>query len=414
MATLKPFKALRYTEMAGDMKNLACPPYDIISDKQYEKLLENSEYNVIRLELPKEGEDVYATAAATLKKWEQDGILAQDETGGLYLYREEFEIFGQRKSICGIIGAVQLEEFSKGIILPHENTLSAAKEDRFNLMCATGCNFSLIYSLYFDGGKNTLQKCEEAIKDTKPFASFCDDDGVTHTFYKIENTDEICQDFADKKLFIADGHHRYETALRYRDTKKTDGSRYVMMMLVPMESDGLVVLPTHRVIKNSQNFNAQDLLDSCKEYFDIAKMPSKQAAQNALQTIYDEGKIGFVFYQKGEFYTLAVKDQNAQKALTKGVESPVDELDVTVLHTGILERFLGIDLEVLKGGKRVEYFKQADDAIKQADRCDCAFLLNPTRVKQIADVASAGGKMPQKSTYFYPKLITGPVMRKID
>ncbi len=414
MATLKPFKALRYTEKAGDMKNLACPPYDIISDKQYEELLENSRYNVIRLELPKEGEDVYATAAATLQEWVDNGILAQDQTEGLYLYREEFEISGQRKSICGIIGAVQLEEFSKGIILPHENTLSAAKEDRFNLMCATGCNFSLIYSLYFDEDKNTLQKCEDAVKDTKPFASFCDGDGVTHTFYKIENTDEICQDFADKKLFIADGHHRYETALRYRDTKQTDGSRYVMMMLVPMESDGLVVLPTHRVIKNSENFDAAKLLKNCGEYFDITEMPSKAAAENALQEVYDGGKIGFVFYCKGKFYTLTVKDQNAQKALTKGVESPVDELDVTVLHTGILERFLGIDLQVLKGGERVEYYKQADDAVKRADDCDCAFLLNPTRVKQIADVASAGGKMPQKSTYFYPKLITGPVMRKID
>ena len=226
MAEIKAFRGMRYnTERAGRLDELCCPPYDIISEKERKSYLAQNKYNVIRLELPKEGDNVYTTAGEVLDRWREKGILIHEDKPAIYIYEEEFNAYNTRRSIKGIIARVKVEEFSKGVILPHEFTLSKAKADRFNLMKATNCNFSQIYALYMDEEHTTLSTIDELSK-RKPNAKFTDGDKVTHKLWII--TDEkaiakLCADFTDRKLYIADGHHRYETALNYRNYCRENG-----------------------------------------------------------------------------------------------------------------------------------------------------------------------------------------------
>ena len=259
MAEIRPFRALRYdTRKAGDIKELVCPPYDIISEEEYRAYLAQNPYNMIRLELPK-GENPYSEAGNVLKEWLESGVLREDMDEGVYIYEEEFldrVDHGETKKLRGIICRVRLEEFSAGVVLPHEETLSKAKEDRFQLMRATGCNFSQIYSLYPDEKHITRQRLDNLAASCSPRYEFSDG-LVTHRLWVVNDPVSIAalrEDFADRKLYIADGHHRYETALRYRDTLREENrycpdADFVMMMLVDMEDEGLVVFPTHRLLR---------------------------------------------------------------------------------------------------------------------------------------------------------------------
>ena len=424
MAEVRPFKALRFnTEKAGDISELVCPPYDIISDEQRKGYIEKNSSNIIRLELPK-GSDPYKEAGNTLDKWLADGILKQDDKDSLYIYEEEFDVNGIHAKFKGCILRVKLEEFSKGIVLPHEETLSKAKEDRFNLMKATNCNFSQIYSLYMDPEHNITNRLDK-LSDCTPVNELTDNEGVTHRLWIVSDPEEIkavCDEFADKKLYIADGHHRYETALNYRnychETGKGTGSEnYVMMMLVDMEHPGLVVLPTHRIVRDLPSFDMDKLISCCGEYFDITQESSISEAESKLKSLYDDGKKAFALYCGGKGYTLLVlKDTDILSQLLPGKSAATQGLDVTVLHTLILEKIFGIDAENMAKQINLTYVKQFEDAVESVSsgKAQCAFILNPTRVTEIRDVAAAGEKMPQKSTYFYPKRITGLVMNRFD
>ncbi|MFU0832011.1 MAG: DUF1015 domain-containing protein [Oscillospiraceae bacterium] len=424
MAEIKPFRALRFTEKAGQISSLTCPPYDIISEEERKELLLKNPYNVIRLELPREGEDPYAQAGETLKSWLNENILRRDTDPGLYIYEEEFKAYGQVTKVKGFICLVKLEEFSKGIILPHEETLSKAKEDRFHLMNATGCNFSQIYSLYNDDGHVTRNRID-ALSSGEPRYEFCDGDGVIHRLWLVNDPvaiRAICEDFENRKLYIADGHHRYETALNYRNSRReqgtaTGGEDYVMMMLVDMENDGLVVFPTHRMVRGLSEFNGEKLMEACKAYFDVTQHFAVNEIETELEALYQQGKKAFAFYCGGEEWTLLVlKDTSIMAQLLPEKSEAYRGLDVSVLHSLILERLLGIDKENMANQKNLVYTRSMEEAINsvKAGESQCAFLLNPTRVTEIRDVAAAGEKMPQKSTYFYPKLITGLVMNQID
>lgn len=422
MAEIKPFRALRYTAEAGDIAKLTCPPYDIIPSEQQAAFLEESPNNVIRLELPK-GENPYEQAGETLRSWLNGNVLRQDTDPGLYIYEEEFEAYGQRKKVKGFICLVKLEEFSKGIILPHEETLSKAKEDRFNLMKATGCNFSQIYSLYMDETHATNARLD-ALSTGKPRYEFSDG-AVTHRMWIVNDKEAIkaiCGDFENRKLYIADGHHRYETALNYRNWKReqgtaTGGEDYVMMMLVDMEHDGLVVFPTHRLIRGLKNFSAEKLLKACEGKFEVTPQENTSKIESTLDGLYRQGKKAFAFYDGGDSWTLLVlKNANAMAEILPDKSEAYRNLDVSVLHSLILEQYLGIDKENMAKQINLTYTRSFDEAIESVKKGDsqCAFILNPTRVTEIRDVATAGEKMPQKSTYFYPKLITGLVMNKQD
>lgn len=426
MAEIKGYKGLRFNcEKAGKIEELVCPPYDIISDQQREEYIKTNPHNIIRLELPK-GDDKYNKAAEILKDWLEKGILVKEDKPAIYIYEEEFTAYGERKAIKGIICRVKLEEFSKGIILPHEFTLSKAKEDRLSLMKATNCNFSQIYSLYMDGGKNTLGKIDSLSK-SEPDIQLQDNDNVTHRMWIIKDEKaiaDICSDFTDRKLYIADGHHRYETALNYRNylreqglAKEGDACDYQMMMLVDMEHPGLVVFPTHRLVRNLDSFNAERVIDGCKEYFDVTEHSDINTIESTLMELYNQGKKAYAFYCGGSSYKLLVlKDTNIIKKLLPNASTATQQLDVTILHTLILEKIFGIDAENMAKQINLTYTKIFDEAISsvQQGNSQCAFILNPTRVSEIREVASNGEKMPQKSTYFYPKMITGLVINQLE
>lgn len=423
MANIKPFKALRFnTEKSGKIEELVCPPYDIINDEQRQEYIRTNDNNIIRLELPK-GENPYDNASVILKNWLDSEILKRDEKEAVYIYEEEFTAYGERKKFKGCIVRVELAEFSKGIVLPHEETLSKAKQDRFNLMKATNCNFSQIYSLYMDSEHKILNRLDRLSKG-KPEVELTDNDNVTHRLWVVTDTDEIsaiCNDFADKKLYIADGHHRYETALNYRNychenNIGSGGENYVMMMLVDMEHNGLVVFPTHRLVRDLENFDAKKAMNLCKEYFDVSIKSDISEIESTLRTYYEQDKKAFAFYSGGESWTLLVlKNMDIIKELLPNKSKASQGLDVTVLHTLVLEKLFGIDAENMANQINLTYTKYFEEAIEsvKSGRSQCAFILNPTKVTEIRDVATAGEKMPQKSTYFYPKLITGLVMNDL-
>ena len=427
MAEIKPFKGLRYTEKAGDISDLACPPYDIISSEEKIALLEKSPNSLIRLELPVIGgsEDIeqYRSAGDTLRAWLREEILKRDEKDSIYIYEMDFSVQGKNYKVKGFVSLVKLEPFSKGIILPHEETLSKAKTDRFNLMKVTGCNFSQIYSLYMDEDNSVFGLIEGA-SQKEPDTVFTDKDSVTHRMWCVDDSafiTELTAKMADKKLYIADGHHRYETALNYQkyvenNLDETGSSDHVMMMLVNMENSGLVVFPTHRIVRDLPSFDYNAVCDKCKEYFDITPYLNREKGEAGLEQAYREGKKAFVMFTGDNNYTLLVlKDISVMDTVIPEGCKALRQLDVSVLHSLVLERIFGIDKENMAGQINLTYTRSADEAIGAVDgqRANCCFLLNPTRVGEIREVAAAGDKMPQKSTYFYPKLTTGLVMNKI-
>lgn len=424
MAEIRPLQALRYRDKAGDIASLTCPPYDIIPPAQREELLRHSPYNVVRLELP-QGDDPYGEAGRTLSQWLEEGILAPDMDPGLYIYEEEFLTQvdrGEKKKLRGLVCRVRLEDFSNGVVLPHEETLSKAKEDRFQLMQATHCNFSQIYSLYQDPQHVTAGRLENLCAATPPRYEFSDG-LVTHRLWIVNDPVTIAalqEDFAGRKLYIADGHHRYETALRYRDACQAEnryepGAGYVMMMLADMEDPGLVVFPTHRLVRGLETFDEEELLAACGEDFTLEQCQDRQESQEKLLSLYEQGRHAFAFWAGKGWTVLTLKDPAVMDRLLPEKSQAYRRLDVSVLHSLVLEKFLRIDRENMANQKNLTYTRdaaEAEDSVRRGES-QCCFLLNPTRVEEIGQVAAAGEKMPQKSTYFYPKLITGLVMNPL-
>ena len=425
MAEVKAFGALRFTDKAGEISELVCPPYDIISEDERKAYISQNEANIIRLELPREGTDPYATAGETFKSWLDDGIIACDSEDAFYIYEEEFEVFGQIKKLKGIIGRIKLESFDKGVVLPHEETLSKAKADRFNLMSATGCNFSSVYSLYFDEKQEAFSRIEKLSSGKADVEFTSSADGIIHRMWIVTDKAEIAalsEFFKDKKLYIADGHHRYQTALNYQKhlidsgivTDDSHPANYIMMTLVNMEHPGLVVFPTHRLVRSLENFDAEKLIADCEAYFS-AEAVTVADTQAKLDEAANAGKKAFALYHNKKVTLLTLKDTNVMAEMLPEMSAAYCNLDVSILHTLVLERILGIDKENMANQKNLIYIRDMADVIAAVDNGEgnCGFIINPTLVDEIAAVAGAGEKMPQKSTYFYPKLITGHVMNKI-
>ena len=419
MADIRPFKALRFTEKAGDVAKNVCPPYDIISEDERKTLIDTSENNIIRLELPR-GDEPYLEAGRTLNKWLEEGILAVDKEEALYVYEEDFECEGKDYKIRGIVCRVKLEEFSRGVVLPHEETLSKAKTDRFNLMSATYCNFSQVYSMFIDE-ENIIGKEITDIAEKSPDVHFVSSDDIEQKLWidtNKERIDRIVKAFQGKQLYIADGHHRYETALNFKKKlaedgtlKEHDDAGYIMMFLIDLSDPGLVILPTHRLVKDIENFDEEEVISKISPLFDVKKL---DGIDNIKEDIKTNG-ISLGFYTGGDsYYLLTLKDKNAVKKVVTDRSDAYKELDVTVLHSLILEPVFGIDKENMAQQKNLSYTRSIDEAISsvKSGKSQCTFILNSTKIEQLKNVALAGDKMPQKSTYFYPKLITGLVMNK--
>lgn len=425
MADVKAFGALRFTEKSGDISKNVCPPYDIISEDERLGYIAESENNIIRLEKPV-GEDAYNKAKKLYLEWCDKGVIDTDKKEGYYVYEEEFEALGSTYKIKGIFARVRIEEFEKGVVLPHEETLSKAKQDRFDLMCSTYCNFSPIYCMYTDE-KREITSLIDGMSDRKPEIEFTAKDGVIQRLWKSEDAavnNKVEQLFKGKQLFIADGHHRYETALRFRNKLRDDGvimdenhpANFIMMFLIDMENDGLVVFPTHRMVTDLDSFDTQKALIGMKEYFDVSEI--KEEEIDTLLAKHVSQKANVLVSPDGKFY-LSVMKKDAQKKLSEmnpDKSEAYKGLDVTVLHSLILENILGIDKENMAKQINLKYTRDKDEAIESVKngKANCAFIINATKVTEIKDVALAGEKMPQKSTYFYPKLITGLVMNRLE
>lgn len=415
MADIKPIKALHFTEKAGKIEECVCPPYDIISEEERAALIARNEYNLVRLELPA-GEDKYNDAAKILNDWMNKGVLERDEKEGIYVYREEFAVEGIEYCLTGIICKVKLCDFSEKVVLPHEETLTKAKKDRFELMSATGTNFSSIYSLYNDES-GVIAKVVNAKTEEAPIHRFTDDEEVTHTLWKIDDEFDIVkivETLKDKQLFIADGHHRYETALNFRNHCNVSGMipegadvEHIMMTLVDMDDKGLVVFPTHRLVVDKE-VDREEIETLCEKDFNTRVLPLcdlKAALKRG-----EHGKV-FALYNGGNDFLLMEFKEESKRIIDNRSEAYSD-LDVSVLHSLVLENALGIDKENMANQINLRYTRSMDEAIEsvQNGKANAAFLINATKVSQIKAVALAGDKMPQKSTYFYPKLKTGLVM----
>ena len=426
MANVKPFCGLRYdSSVVGDLSKVTAPPYDIISESEQDALIASHKNNIINLELGKifdtdtDENNRYTRARDCLNEWTSSGAMKFEEAPAYYIYEEIFTVSGEEKHLRGIISAVELVPFSEKIVLPHEETLSKAKADRFSLMSETHANFSPIYFLYMDE-KKTVNKIMEEVCKSAPDESFKTTDGIIHNVWVLTDETlctEIENSFKDKQLFIADGHHRYETALNFSKTlPDNEGAKYVMAFSVEMDDPGLVVLPTHRIVKNLETFSEDEVIGKLESYFDIKKVTSSDVVADAEKMLSENQEVSsYVFYTgKDYFYFLSLTDMDAMAKLLPDKSSAYCGLDVSVLHTLILDNVFGIDMENMANQKNLVYTKFSEEAVSAVkdNSADCSFLLNGTKVRQIKEVSLNNEKMPQKSTYFYPKLITGVVVNK--
>lgn len=416
------------------------PPYDVISPALQEDLYRRSPFNIVRLILGKTGPDDsaesnrYSRAAADFAAWQAQGVLSRDSEPSLYLYDQIYAVEdGSAVTRKGFIALTRLEDFSSGVVKPHEKTLAGPKADRLLLTRACSANFSPIFSLYSDPCC-ALEALGQRFKAGEPVIDVADDDGVRHRLWPVDDTAFIARVrelLESKPLFIADGHHRYETALNYRDEMRAqhpgftgrEPFNYVLMYFANMEDQGMTIFPTHRLIFGLPDFSAASLVQRLHDDFLVEEMqidPSDNAAlANLRQQLARAGQsaraLG-LYLGNRRFVMLTLKDEKRMDQLFDP-RSPaaLRTLDVSILHRLILEEYLGITAKDQENQTYLRYVKGFGEPFASVDRGDgqMAFLLNPTRMSEVRDVANAGEKMPQKSTYFYPKLLSGLVINPI-
>ena len=426
MAQIKPFRSLLYNQEKVDLRKVIMPPYDIIKDGEVEMYYKKDPFNIIRVDKGCAGEDdgercnKYTRASDLLGEWMLDGVLAMDDKECFYGYTQQYSLPGGGiKEMTGFFATVKLEEFEKKIILPHERTHSAAKKDRLELMRATHANTSPILSLYFDGDKKVHNLIKNAMKK-KPFIDISGAGLLRSRLWKISDKaviKNIGALFFKKQLFIADGHHRYETALNFRNEMRKkmgiNDSPYenIMMCLISMEQSGISILPTHRVIKNFRKFDPQS--QAVMEFFTVKKAASAAALKKAMLKKSAAKKIGAAF--GGKYYILELKQREYGAVLPEGEH--IKEyylLPVSILHTLLFEKILGIPEEEILSG--IEYTQDIDEALAAAKKIknSAAFLVEPSTVGEVKAISLNGEVMPQKSTYFLPKIPTGLLINKMD
>ncbi len=430
-----PFKAYRFNAaVVGDAAACIAPPYDVIDPAQQDELYRQNPYNIIRAILGKtcpgdsEAENQYTRARAFLDKAMAEGALKQDGKEAIYAYVQDFAISDKTYRRSGIIALGKIEPFGKGV-QPHEKTLDGPKADRLRLTRATAAQMELIFMLYDDPQKTAEGMIAQSVSK-KPVLDAVDDENVRHRIYVIDDAAQV-RAFAammqTQNTVIADGHHRYETALNYYKQTGRPEAQYLMITFVNMRNEGLVIQPTHRLIADVKDFSMAKLLASLSEFTVLkfaftaaAKNASRNAMFAAMQTHGGAGKNIFGLYAAdGAFYTAALKDDKAMKAVAPTMSDAARGLDVNVLHLLILEKHLGIGEAQLAAESHIEYIKDIGDAIDKSiakvdsGQCQAVFFVNPTRIGQVQDVAAAGEKMPQKSTFFYPKVFSGVTINQL-
>jgi uncharacterized protein (DUF1015 family) len=420
MVDILPFKGIRYNPNNLNISDVVAPPYDVISDEERDELHGRHENNIIRLILGKgyatddDTDNKYTRAKQAFEDWLEEGILMEDPESSFYVYEEEYTVNGERKRMRGFIGLARLVEFDKGEILPHEETLSGPKADRLKLRRTTGANFSQIFTFYSDPDSII----EGLLNPTsEPEAELKDGNGVIHRLWRVNDqavVGKVVELMKGKKLFIADGHHRYETALALRDELKQAGYDYVMMYFTNMDSGGLSILPAHRIVTNI-DYDKSRFFHGLERFFLVEEV--EKDGEGGMEKMFEKMKEAnskhiFGLFLEGKYYTLTLKDPAVMDERIKDRSQAWRRLDVTILHTLVLGDILGIE----EDERHIRYEIDGSKAVKMAWQMgvQMVFFLNPTKVKQVRDVALAGERMPGKATYFYPKLLSGLVMRKIE
>jgi uncharacterized protein (DUF1015 family) len=437
MAEIAPFRGLRYhTENPEDLARVVIPPYDVISPAEQERYHHTSPFNMIRLELgrstPKDNEadNPHTRAAKYLHEWQQTGILIRDEQPALYYYELDFPLTpGLRQTRYGFICTLRLQEFSSGFVRPHEKTFQAVKDERLGLMSACQANLSPVFALYSDPSMvvdHTLKLAKEAA----PVISFADEAGMKHRLWRVVNPEaqqQIADLMLDKPIFIADGHHRYETALNYRSIQRRRLGNastnapfdYIMMYLSNLDQGGLLILPTHRLLRHLGPWGPAGFLDKASTCFDVLHYDKTPLGQQRWREDLAKGAsaketlIGFYWADAEAFYLLRARDGVVSSFLAdRAVNEVLRSLDVVILDQLLLRHLIGLSDGFLANEHNIHFKQDFSEAVSavQSGAYEAGFFINPTRIEQVQEVASAGLIMPHKATYFYPKVGSGLVV----
>jgi uncharacterized protein (DUF1015 family) len=434
MAHIYPFRAWRYNPSTVRLDDVVTQPYDKISPAMQQAYYQRSPFNLVRiiLGLPElfdaeRGESVYTRAARDFRAWREQGVLIQEKTPCIFAYAQRFTVPGTDvvKERRGFIALGKLHDYSEKVVFRHEQTLSKPKNDRLNLLKATRAHFGQIFMLYSDPAGSVEKILYEGSGPAE--VEITDEYGVLHRLWRIADPAAIrllTSAMADKKLIIADGHHRYETALNYSREHaaaapaKAESSATqlpqpaypeaaVMMTFVNMDTDGLVILPTHRVVHSLPSFDPAAFARSAEEFFTVTELPEAQA-NSYLDALAGQQGTAFVAVTRSGALLLRAKPE-AVKAALADVPERQRQLDLTQLHSIVLNRLLGLNAEKVREQTNTRYLRDAGEAVEQARRgeADIVFLTNPVTMEQLREVAFAGEVMPQKSTDFFPKLLSG-------
>jgi len=420
MTRIKPFQGILYNQKnVADLSKVMCPPYDIISMQDQEKFYNTDPYNFIRVvlgkEKPRDGnkDNKYTRAKQYFDDWLNSNILEKDKTPCFYFYLHEYIYKGRKKKRLGFVGLMKLEhENSK--VFPHENTHSKPKEDRLELIRALRANVSPIFAFFYDRERKIADVFQNHLLDQKAYISVRDADNISHKIWRLCDTElinKIKEYIIDEHIFIADGHHRYEVALTFsremqspsKHDRDKDGCNYIMTYFTNLDSDDLLILPIHRIVKK-----VPKEIKILENNFDIERINNVQDMLSSLAKIRARG-CGFGLYRNKEFSLLKLKNQDQLKHCMPHGSQQYKCLDVSILQFLIFDR-LGIKSEDLI------YTKDEDEAIRIVDNneAEAVFFTNPIKVQQLRDIAFGGEKMPPKSTYFYPKLLSGLVINKFE
>ena len=434
MAEILPFRALQYSRDRVPYDQVITQPYDKISPAMERRYIEAHPNNIVRVIRPLSNASSdpsvspYQNAENTLIEWRRKGIVEQVSEPSMFAYFQRFRTPGtdQVRTRKGFIGLTKLEDYSNKVIFPHERTLTGPKQDRLELLRHTRTHFGQVFLLYSDP-KNNVDAILDRVTMRTPFVSFRDEYDVEHILWQVTDTDKIeaiCMDLRDRKLVIADGHHRYETALAFRNDKRKQlgvdnaGSfEWLMTTLVNMDSSGMTILPTHRLLSDLAGFDCEKLLDAVRIYFEVRRVDSKEALKQSLaRRGTKRPAIGLATGEAGWLYLLELRENIDPVKVMSNVSSAQSGLDVVILHRLILKDCLGISEEDVSGKNYLRYIRGFGDAVNEvrSGQAQAAFLLNATRLDQVRDIAFGGEVLPPKSTDFFPKVLSGLTMYSMD
>jgi uncharacterized protein (DUF1015 family) len=423
VANIKPFKALVYdSDKIKDYADVVCPPYDVISEAEKAAYYGRSEQNLIHVLLPEfgNGKDKYQHAAEILKSWIKEGVLKEEEKPAVYFYSQQYSIRGEKKTRLGFISLLHLGE-NGCAAFAHENTRQAPKDDRFNLIKQVKANLSPIFVIFQDKKRIIQRIFQKNIDETTPLIKVTDNEKTIHKLWKIDSPELISaleKALEKENIFIADGHHRFEVACNYRELMRSklgsltgeEDFNYIMTYFTNTDARGLSILPTHRLLKLNTAFNFEEFKDKLNEYFEVEEIKDKIKFFLFLEKCSrSEHVIGIS--KNAKYWLLRLKNIKILDRMIPGRPKEYRSLDAAILNTIIFKHILGFDPEE-KG--IISYNQNAEEFISatEADSTFIAFFLNPVKIEQVIAVATVRDKMPPKSTYFYPKVLSGLLINK--